>query len=1539
MLVVCLQLVPAAAATSLVPSWSLSGQPDLEEFLASSGVTGSLLLAAMAAAHNRMAAACAAAHRRAPGVREAKTWAVTAGVLLQQGRCLGPALWNAWVQAYMRGYAATAGLVADGQGIFLALCQQLQIQPPLEATQHDVVLPLQQQAAQPDNNAGGDVDMLCEQQQQQHSALMAVAASGHIWPSRLLRPCQWPVWVSYADITQQSSTAAAVRDVSLPVWLLAQALAADLQLRCSNRQSAAAVGQVMRQLSAAQQALLPLHLLVEQQAAAATTPADSLDSDVCSSVASCLKRLPELVLAAAAACLCRPAAAGSSNIRQLVLQQQIVQMAAAATAVNSSITTTRMCVQLADLCQQLLPSVAAQPWQQLVLCDPQLSNQQHNLPLLLPILQQAACHAAVAAAAAAAAPAAVAAGAPTPYQESVWRLNHPSERARSEASHPVVDGLQPALAAVAEIESAAVQLLLQQQVGQKDVNSSSTMQSQQLLQLVQQLQVAKSELWDAIHGPLYLHYSSAVSSSNTDSLSMVVTAVQPERLAWSWSQLNKAVNKLLAYQPGLLPDQSCARWSYLAQQLAAALQLEDQAPEPLLWRLGGHPQLPPSSALLAAQQQTAKLAAALAAAGGAGFKVDGRGQPAGLAAAGLDWQELLQQAVQAVQQQQQQLSAADGGDQAVLGPVRDALAAVTNGLEGSSAVQLRERLAAAAAAVLSCDKGFRRSVSQGLAMLGFVPHMQLLRQQQGGGSSSSHTNVAALAAVADSLQQQAFALLLPVLTQIITAPQPQQQEAAGAAAVVVAGKAANSSSWQLLPSRAMLSVSARALQLDLQQLVHTSAMQQEAALAESLLAWMVSTASTATGSLAPGSQQQLQQLLGALRWYLQTTGPASCQRSAADLVPYQQLSWLINSMLDNQQQLSHQQLMQQVLPGLLHDAWYSWQSGLWAGGSEEDSQYSSQGTSGGIGSSSSRGDGSALFGFFKGLSLPRKVTGSPLLLHLASRTAAVLQICAADAADGSSKAARLQQLSLAVQQLQKQSSGTAAGGRSSSSSEACSVLGLLLGQLLLAHVSSFPPAEARTLQQLVQQLTVWCSSSIGDSYPDASAAGQWLTQLRIVLSSSSHSTLLAVQHMLVTCAEATLSKGKPQQQQQQGASSSWYQQLSIQGWCWLLLGCARLQLVTPPAGVDPAGRYGYKARALNRWISDQLDPTIQVYAMMQQLPAGPDESAVLQELHNQRQGLCDELVKVRSRCVPRPDPPQYLHLQQEVAAFSQGLAEPTRVLSVGKALLDSSSSSGVAAGVASRAAAAVGEAEMWDGSAVAWAERIKSNFADYIDILQPVLLAVLEIRHGMALLCAGSKAARQAATTAQMLAAAPQQPGSDRELLSLTAGLLSFPPLLATTAATIRGRSSSQQLVATPASILAQPHWQKVTGVHIQQQQQQQQGDGQYASAASGQLAEFGWQLRAVHAALVVAVQEQLTTGSAAAAAAVGGSSPAATDPSSGGLTAVDSALQQLLSVWLSIGAYEAQAAEEAAQLFKHKTKTTMFMTQEVSGTAGARVA
>ena len=429
---------------------------------------------------------------------------------------------------------------------------------------------------------------------------------------------------------------------------------------------------------------------------------------------------------------------------------------------------------------------------------------------------------------------------------------------------------------------------------------------------------------------------------------------------------------------------------------------------------------------------------------------------------------------------------------------------------------------------------------------------------------------------------------------------------------------------------------------------------------------------------------------------------------------------------------------------------------------------------------------------------------------------------------------------------------------------------------------------------------------------------------------------------------------------------------------------------------------------------------MQVRGMLQQLPGGPSESLPLQQLLDQATSTTSHLASLTPRCVPRPSPPQYLELQQEVSRFASGIARPEHLQTLAEGLAKASRFQGnnqqqqvvTVQGL-------VHQAGVWDTSATAWCEQLRVRFPEYVDLLQPVELAVLEVRHGLALLKAAAGAAQQAAAIATAVgagatgggavaataAAAGRQRGSKRrknggaaaagggeaeraavaaaeaaaveEVVGLTAGLLSFPVPLQPVAALLNAAASAAeearcgdhdqqqqgQSVGLTSSIssssssdsgsgssviavssLMSPQLQGLLGQLLVGARKEQYiqgraaaagggGEGEGGSSSSvvnevGQLAAFQWQLESCHLGLVAAVQEALMAGPGVAAAASGGAGGVGIK--GGLLSGVHNLCCELLGVFRKIKEFEEAEAEEAAQLFKTKTQTSSFMTEEV---------
>lgn len=90
-------------------------------------------------------------------------------------------------------------------------------------------------------------------------------------------------------------------------------------------------------------------------------------------------------------------------------------------------------------------------------------------------------------------------------------------------------------------------------------------------------------------------------------------------------------------------------------------------------------------------------------------------------------------------------------------------------------------------------------------------------------------------------------------------------------------------------------------------------------------------------------------------------------------------------------------------------------------------------------------------------------------------------------------------------------------------------------------------------------------------------------ELKQVGRASGHATFSAIEGQLLRpCLEACLAA-------EEGPSGS---RLAGSGWAYL--GAARLALVSPPQGTDPAAKYAFKRAHLLRLVSSDILPRLQV---------------------------------------------------------------------------------------------------------------------------------------------------------------------------------------------------------------------------------------------------------------------------------------------------------------------------------------------------------
>jgi hypothetical protein len=333
--------------------------------------------------------------------------------------------------------------------------------------------------------------------------------------------------------------------------------------------------------------------------------------------------------------------------------------------------------------------------------------------------------------------------------------------------------------------------------------------------------------------------------------------------------------------------------------------------------------------------------------------------------------------------------------------------------------------------------------------------------------------------------------------------------------------------------------------------------------------------------------------------------------------------------------------------------------------------------------------------------------------------------------------------------------------------------------------------------------------------------------------------------------------------------------LAARGKVWALLGLARLHLSAPPAGADPAAKHAQLRGHTLSVLTWHVDPELAARQQYARLPGGPDEAAAIAALQARQAELLGHAERLDGRSPPRPAPPQYLALQEDASRFLEGLSGVGRMVAM-------------VGGVARREPAALQQAAVWEGNAAAWSARLSLQYPLYRDVVQPVQLAVHELRYGLALGCG---AAALGGTGAGVAEAAAQ--------------LMTFPTLAAAGAGQ-RGESDGmQQAVAAAAAAAAADRGA---------------ADGAAADAASpaadaAAAAALVARLKLLRVALHEASHQ-------AAAASTAAAKSAAADR-------LHRIFLAFLAAWEEVKAEEARVAAEEAELYKSKLRTIEVLSEE----------
>ncbi|MEW5309894.1 MAG: hypothetical protein WDW38_001740 [Sanguina aurantia] len=1052
------------------------------------------------------------------------------------------------------------------------------------------------------------------------------------------------------------------------------------------------------------------------------------------------------------------------------------------------------------------------------------------------------------------------------------------------------------------------------------------------------------------------------------------------------------------------------RMRYCLDQMNESLGLSSRPSRPLVWRLCGRPLLPPTGALLLAQQRVQGLCRALGGGSSSGgcYTLDGRGRPAGLADAGIDVDSMLVQLLEGGGAAAA-VGMMDGGS-AVLasrGPLRArAMAAVAASLCADMALRRAATEGYSLMALVSTMPHNASSTNSTTAVVvaprpavAATPRSEPATTRKGGRKSKAEVPAAVVdaaavtaaaaataatvsqaLAVAAVLQEQVIARIQAVLQGVLAASSSTavdedgmedenrggEEDVAGEVFCPAAGAVVEASGQLQLPSEWMKSAVTRQLATALTPLQDASGVLSQmdvlsllstTTFAHSLPSHPDHTSATTTTTTTitdhnPSDARHHSitipsaiALLGAVTQRLDTAATNGTGEPLS-LAPYQQLAWVLEEAVNNGRGRTDlalsspaeegkaaedwRQLVGGPVTSLAHEIWFRWLQ---------------------------RAAGST---FVTGADGALSSCGGPFRLYLASITYALPTLVRPSLSDVSSKTVRLLQLKLTARSLQQMASASASSASHTTAHPTPTLhhqttlqLTALFCQLVAAHAStlgdddsgsSSAAALLRLLQLLLWAAQAACSSS-GASAATAAAVAAAVAavpgQLVGVLSGSSHAVLLSLlQPVLLPCVVTLtecVSAGLVLSRTTSSPLHPTPALESLHGRAWTLLGLLRLHLVAPPPGIDPAGKYSLKRDHLDSEIHGSIAPELQLAA-----------------LARARSALRAQRDRASAKCVPRPSPPQYQTLQRDVASFCSSLGSASRIVNLLPAPYDSSSN------MPAEAWPALSSAQSWLSSAAAWQDRLGVQYPSYVDLLQPVQLALLEMSHGLGILVGsaeaeaamplGQRAQLQAAVA--MLMAFPQplppslpqltQPGSDdAQAVAVGAGGVAQDVESGEEDPLLLGAEGLQSLLAARAAAAA-----AASCAHI--------GPEQAAKAA--QLASFSTRLQAGRTALHLLTRHLVAAGPAqlqlAAATSTATPTPTPTaaltlSPSHGsadGLagsgvhTAVmrcESLLSSFITSWARIKAFEELEAEADGSVYKaSKTVNNSIQTEEVGPTA-----
>jgi midasin len=398
-------------------------------------------------------------------------------------------------------------------------------------------------------------------------------------------------------------------------------------------------------------------------------------------------------------------------------------------------------------------------------------------------------------------------------------------------------------------------------------------------------------------------------------------------------------------------------------------------------------------------------------------------------------------------------------------------------------------------------------------------------------------------------------------------------------------------------------------------------------------------------------------------------------------------------------------------------------------------------------------------------------------------------------------------------------------------------------------------------------------TSLSGSSAGASEAGGVLS----VLMQSQHSRFAAAVPSLVAPALETLSD----------LASGGAPSLAQRGRLWMLIGALRLHLLLPSNGCDPAAKYSHQRDHFEELLADKR-LEIEVRETVERLATGgaADDADVVR-LVSDVSDLVNRVQQLASKVVPRPEPPQFGALFEEVTRFTASSARVEKVVSLVNGALSGQSGAG--------------ELGVWQGNLGHLIARLTKEYPAYWDVAQPVQLAAYELRYGAALLAAAQ--VEQAGFGAGKDSSSP---GGRAELEELLSWLMEFP----VTRSEGRFSEVAAKQGKSPANAGFLEKW-------VDERAQQQLSSAVVRNSREAPAIE-----------LQMKVLQLVATRAAQAAAASGLVSQES-------LEVLDRAFGSLVRLWSEVKEKRAEKEREEAELYKYKVRSHVIKTEEEEAEAG----